>query len=86
MVKIYKKLHKSSSLVDYFVENDWTFVRDNIKNAWTELSESDKKIFPFEMSQIDWPQQFQRSVTGIRRYLAKEDIKTIPKGLKLKRR
>lgn len=86
MLKMYKKIHKSCSLLNYFAENDWTFTCDNIKKIWAKLPETDHELYPFDMRQIVWSRQFYHSMCGVRRYLAKEEPKTIPKGIKLLRR
>jgi len=83
LVKTYKKIHNTTSLLNYFTENDWTFSNANTNGLWNSLTPREKELFNFDMTTIDWKQYFYNSLQGMRLYLAKESPATIPKAKKM---
>lgn len=47
-----------------------------------KLDDRDKELFFFDMSSVDWPIFFKESILGMRKYLMKEDPKSIPQAKK----
>ncbi|KAM3955664.1 fatty acyl-CoA reductase wat [Aphomia sociella] len=86
MMKVYKKVHKFSSVLTYFCTREISFCNDNTRELWQKTSDGDKEIFPFSMKNINWDEYFQDYLAGIRRYLFKESDDTLPRArLKWKR-
>ena len=46
-----------------------------------KLDDKDKELFFFDMDSVDWSLFFKESILGIRKYLMKEDPKTIPQAV-----
>lgn len=67
-------------MLDFFVMNEWIFSSENVSNLWDELSFTDKKLFNFNMKDLDWDECLLRNLLGLRLYLVKEDPSTIPQG------
>ncbi|XP_059057689.1 fatty acyl-CoA reductase wat-like [Achroia grisella] len=86
MMKVYKKVHKFSSVLTYFCMREISFCNRNTRELWQKTSDSDKQLFPFSMREISWDEYFEEYLAGIRRYLFKENDDTLPRArLKWKR-
>ena len=86
MSKAYKRIHKQCGLLQYFMDNNFTFDTTNAKQLWRSMSPEDQKLFKFDMTSMNWDNYFYNSLYGLRKFLAKEDPDTIPKAKKLLKR
>lgn len=86
MKQIYKKVHKYVQLMSYFSNGEWKFTNNNTRELWLKLSNNDKKLFFFDMKQLEWRRLISSSLYGLRTYVAKDDPNTIPMALKRVRR
>jgi alcohol-forming fatty acyl-CoA reductase len=68
------------SVLYHFTTTDYTFNSSKLKQLFDELDEDDKRIFNFDHNTIDWNSSTHEYVKGIRKYLLKEEIETIPKA------
>lgn len=80
LTNIYKKLDKFTDTMTYFANRIWTFKNDNTQALWRSLSEKDKKLYFFDMAQMSWEFHAQALCLGLRVYLLKDDIDTLPKA------
>ncbi|GLV36881.1 uncharacterized protein CBL_02284 [Carabus blaptoides fortunei] len=80
MLKIQDKLSKASKCLEYFTTNQWQFEDGNVQRLFSQLSNEDKKEFNFDVSNMKWEEYVENYVLGIRRFMFKEDEKTIPKA------
>lgn len=80
MLKVYRKIHKFSSVLMYFSTREITFCNQQTRGLWEKTSESDKQIFPFSMGEVNWDDYFDSYLPGIRRYLFKESDDTVPQA------
>ncbi|XP_013185416.2 fatty acyl-CoA reductase wat [Amyelois transitella] len=80
MLKVYKKVHKLSSVLSYFCTHELTFCNKNTQELWNSTSDDDKKIFPFSMREVNWEEFFEEYVVGLRRYLFKESDDMLPQA------
>jgi hypothetical protein len=80
--KAYQKISKFADVLAYFALKQWKFFNTNTQNLYGELCEADKHIFDFDLSSLDWSDYFYSYVRGIRVYLLKDPLETIPNGLK----
>jgi fatty acyl-CoA reductase len=81
-VKNYRRLHKAMDLISYFAIRRWSFEQDNVLELWDQMRNEDKKMFNFNMEDTDWVKYNRDSILGLRMYLLKETLDTIPKGKK----
>lgn len=79
---MYKKVNKFVDVLAFFTTQEWEFRNDNVQELWKEMSEADQKLFPFDIREIRWDAYQKNHVFGIRRYVLKEDISTLPAALK----
>ncbi|CAG4978432.1 unnamed protein product [Colias eurytheme] len=80
MLKVYRKIHKFSSVICYFSTKEITFCNQRTRRLWENTSDLDKQIFPFSMKHMDWELYFDNYLAGIRRYLFKESDDTLPQA------
>ncbi|KOB68580.1 Uncharacterized protein OBRU01_18191, partial [Operophtera brumata] len=74
-VKIAKKVYNISIALSYFTLNHWLFVDENLEGLHKSLSETDKIIFNFDLTNIDWTEYIPIWVIGTRKYLLKDGLK-----------
>lgn len=80
--KAYKKISKFSEVLAYFATREWRFSNDNTQKLFKELCVADKLIFDFDISQLDWSDYFYNYIRGVRVYLLKDPIDTVPAAIK----
>ncbi|XP_017860823.1 PREDICTED: putative fatty acyl-CoA reductase CG5065 [Drosophila arizonae] len=81
LLNTYKKIHKFINVISHFSTRDWDFHIDNVQSLWSRMSSIDKTEFFFDMRQLDWDFYLQQYFRGIRKYLLKDPLETIPKAL-----
>lgn len=62
----------------YFGKRQWTFVNDNVQELWNTLDSRDKELFNFDIDQLSWDYFSQAHCLGLRIYLLKDDVHTLP--------
>lgn len=80
--KIYKKIDKVRDILAYFSNKEWTFTNNNILALWETLNSQDKELFNFDIHQLSWEYFSQAHCLGLRVYLVKDDIHTLPAARK----
>lgn len=70
------------NVIEYFSMREWFYQLDNINSVWIEMNDRDKEIFYFDMRKIDWDQFLEHYFRGIRQYLLKDPLDTVPEALK----
>ena len=78
--KIIKLITQQANVLSYFTSQEWSFDEDRFMNLWKKMGDEDKKIFPFHIDAIDWDKYLCSCVLGIRVYLFKDPITTLPKA------
>lgn len=78
----YRKLHKFAEVISYFSLQSWTFHDGNTRSLLNKLSKLDKSLFNFDMAKLSWDKYFENHVKGIRIYLVKDPMETLPEGRK----
>lgn len=78
LLKVYKKIHKFSDVISFFCTNEWMFTNNNVQQLWTRLTDVDQRLFDFNMKQMDWIEYSHHYIKGMRLYLFKDDLSTVP--------
>ncbi|XP_030371707.1 fatty acyl-CoA reductase wat-like [Scaptodrosophila lebanonensis] len=88
MVKLYEKIHKNFELLGPFVDRSWKFQTTNMQRLWEHMSISDRKVYEFDITKVNWNEYFSRALAGMRIYLAKEEPgnESIERGQKIRAR
>ncbi|KAK4877842.1 hypothetical protein RN001_010348 [Aquatica leii] len=81
-VKRYKKLEAQLEYLTYFTYNEWTFTNFNTQRLFKDLSVKDQQLFNFDMSAHSWDEYSVPCAIGLRVYLLKDPLETVPQGLK----
>ncbi|KAK4876709.1 hypothetical protein RN001_009215 [Aquatica leii] len=79
-LKNYQKMYRRLSAISYFIGKSWLFKTDNTKKLWNKLDESDKKLFNFDIDEIDWDSVIRNFCEGTRLHVLQERSDTIPKA------
>ncbi|XP_018578175.2 fatty acyl-CoA reductase wat-like, partial [Anoplophora glabripennis] len=84
MQNIYRKLYKAEKMLLYFKMNEWTFETGNLRGLIGRMSDEDKKIFYCDVKDFDWEESLEYYTLGLRIYLMKDPLETLPAGQKLR--
>ncbi|KAJ8688432.1 hypothetical protein QAD02_024227 [Eretmocerus hayati] len=80
MLKVYKKIHKFMDVLNYFTTQEWSFSNDRVNSLIDKLEPKDRSMFNMDMRKVIWDTYFQNYVRGIRLYLIKDPIETLPQA------
>ncbi|XP_055714402.1 fatty acyl-CoA reductase wat-like [Phlebotomus papatasi] len=86
MVEIYKKIKKYSDVIFFFTHMKFTFSSSNMEALWRRLEPKDRVLFNFDMNNLNWDGYIRSSVIGIRQYLMKDPLSTVPAAIKRQKR
>lgn len=81
MLKVYKKIHKFMEVLNYFTTKEWLFTNDHVNSLLAKLDNKDRSLFFCDMREVVWDTYFQNYMRGIRLYLIKDPIETLPQAL-----
>lgn len=63
--------------VEFFKFTQFVFHGNNVDKLISTMNEDDRKTFPFDTNAIDWIEYIRIYVLGVRKFIFKEDPKTI---------
>lgn len=66
--------------LEYFTTNEWTFKNENFKQLMQSLDKKDFVKFSMDIQSINWCEYIENYVLGVRKYLLKEEPRTLPKA------
>lgn len=75
-------MHKFINVITYFSLKSWTFRDNNTRSLAKRMSKLDQSLFQMDMNNLDWDEYFQAHVFGIRLYILKDPLESIPEGIK----
>ncbi|XP_034946741.1 fatty acyl-CoA reductase wat-like [Chelonus insularis] len=78
VLNIYKKIHKFLHVITYFSTNQWTFGNKNVRRLWNKLNPIDKKIYYFNVGDLNWKDYSYHYMRGIRVFIFKDTWDTLP--------
>uniref|UniRef100_A0A8D8Q326 Fatty acyl-CoA reductase n=1 Tax=Cacopsylla melanoneura TaxID=428564 RepID=A0A8D8Q326_9HEMI len=82
MVRIQNKLDKAAKCLEYFSTQEWRFLDENVRELNASLSVEDRRVFSFDVTEIDWPKYIANYVLGIRSFIFKEQASSLPQARK----
>ncbi|XP_063924899.1 fatty acyl-CoA reductase wat-like [Zophobas morio] len=77
MLRIYKKIHKFTSVISYFTTQDWIFKSQRIRRMLEKMTDEDQQIFFCNLKKLDWHKFFESYLLGIRVYLIQDPLDTL---------
>lgn len=57
-----------------------------MKLLWKKTNQADRELFPFDIRIVLWMQYFKSYILGIRQYLLKDPLNTVPAAVKRQQR
>ncbi|XP_077399615.1 fatty acyl-CoA reductase 1 [Vanacampus margaritifer] len=78
MMRIFNRLHKAISLLEYFSSQDWEWSSENVSMLMAQMSPEDRKTFNFDVRQLNWPEYIENYCIGTKKYVLNEDMSDIP--------
>nr|CAD7431151.1 unnamed protein product [Timema monikensis] len=78
MVRVHDKLQRAVSCLEFFTTHEWRFTNDNMTRLMARLHPRDRKIFNFDIADLDWKVYWEQYVLGTRKFILKEDPSTFP--------
>ncbi|KAJ3621040.1 hypothetical protein MTP99_003216 [Tenebrio molitor] len=81
-VEKYRKINKLVDVLGYFTVRSWNFQNDNVQALWKKMSEDDRKMFNFDMRDVDWSKYSENSILGGRLYLMNDSLDNVSKSKK----
>jgi hypothetical protein len=82
MVRLVRRMHNAFTLLEYFASHQWNLPSNNLTALNKSLNETDRKMFDFDVSQIDWVNYTYNMYIGMRRHLLKEEDDNVEKARK----
>jgi fatty acyl-CoA reductase len=69
--------------VKYFGKTEWIYHDTNLRSLLEKLTPEDRDIFTFDIKQVKWNDYLGNCVKGLRQYVLKDPINTLPTARKL---
>ncbi|KAL2741587.1 fatty acyl-CoA reductase wat-like [Vespula squamosa] len=85
LLQIYNKIHKMSDVLGYFSTIEWNFTNERWNELMRKLTSEDRELFFCDIKGLVWNIYFRSYVLGIREYILKDPIETLPQA-RIKRR
>jgi fatty acyl-CoA reductase len=85
-MKTYEKLHKFTGAISFFCTRQWKFSNQNVQQLWNVISEEDRKIFDFNICNLNWDRFLGESLRGVRNFLLKDDPNKLSDAIKKRNR
>ncbi|XP_075233637.1 fatty acyl-CoA reductase wat-like isoform X2 [Lycorma delicatula] len=82
LLKVLEKVDKLLQSISFFCIRQWDLSNKNTQDLWKSLDQKDKEIFPFNIEDINWEEYLYDYMRGIRQYMLKDDLSTIPDAKK----
>nr|XP_050868827.1 fatty acyl-CoA reductase wat-like isoform X2 [Vespula vulgaris]XP_050868828.1 fatty acyl-CoA reductase wat-like isoform X2 [Vespula vulgaris]XP_050868829.1 fatty acyl-CoA reductase wat-like isoform X2 [Vespula vulgaris]XP_050868830.1 fatty acyl-CoA reductase wat-like isoform X2 [Vespula vulgaris] len=80
LLKIYNKIHKISDMLGYFTTTEWKYTNERWNELLNKLTIEDRELFLCDMKQIKWDNFFKTYLLGVRIYILKDPIDTLPEA------
>ncbi|KMQ98412.1 fatty acyl-reductase [Lasius niger] len=67
-------------VLNYFATQEWKFTNDRLHALMAKLTSKDRENFFCDVRDIDWNVYFETYIRGIRVYLIKDPLDTLPQA------
>ncbi|XP_045457886.1 fatty acyl-CoA reductase wat-like [Melitaea cinxia] len=75
LLPVYKKVSSLSSVLEYFLKNDWVFQDTNTLSMYNSLSQTDKLIYNCDLASVNARELYYIWAYGVVRFIIKDDFK-----------
>lgn len=66
----------------FFTYNEWNFTEENVDVMWKSLNKEEKKLYPFNQTDIDYTTLIEHFCIGLKLYFGKEKLENNHKAEK----
>ncbi|XP_046837373.1 fatty acyl-CoA reductase wat-like isoform X1 [Vespa crabro] len=80
LLKMYKKIDTLSKLFQYFTTTKLNFTNKRWNELLSKLTTEDRELFFCDIKDINWDKYFENYILGIRMYVLKDPIETLPQA------
>lgn len=81
-----KKLHKFQDTYEYLTTHSFYFHIEKRYKMLKKMSFNDRKMFNFNIMELNWHDYFEQQMRGQRIYIGKDPMSTVPEAIKRKKR
>uniref|UniRef100_A0A183EC10 Sterile domain-containing protein n=1 Tax=Gongylonema pulchrum TaxID=637853 RepID=A0A183EC10_9BILA len=67
--RVYNKVLKLVETLHYFTTRGWNFESKGLIDLWDSATDEDKRIFNFDVRQLDWNSYLFDYLMGVKRYV-----------------
>lgn len=67
-------------VLNYFSTREWTFTNDQLHAMQAKLTSKDRTSFYCDIRDVNWHDYFETYISGIRVYLLKDPLDTLPQA------
>lgn len=60
--------------VDFFLQSCWSISNKNTETLWNKLSQEDKTLFEFDLTNVEWLDVIIEVWKGVLKHIIKDDI------------
>lgn len=86
MMKIFRRFKAAAKTGEFFALNEFNFCCENQKSLMTDMMECDRAEFHTDVGKVQWDEYVKNYMLGIRKFVLKDSIETLPSARrKLKR-
>jgi len=78
MMRICDKFKKTAKTGEFFALHEWDFRCDNQISLTTDMTAKDKVLFASDVSQLLWDEYVKQYMVGIRKYVLKDSMDSLP--------
>ncbi|XP_012267649.2 fatty acyl-CoA reductase wat-like [Athalia rosae] len=76
----YRKIHKFSGVISYFTLQQWRFHNNATLKLAERMTPADRNEFDLDIGSLNWEDYTHHHVRGLRVYLFKDPLDTVPQG------
>jgi fatty acyl-CoA reductase len=80
--RLFKRAHKMMSCLEFYTMREWNFPSQNPVLLMDKMSIQEKNTFNFDVRKIDWETYMTTFAVGVREYLFKDDLSSLPAARK----
>lgn len=77
-----KRLHQFQEAYEHFTTNSFFLHVENTHKLLRKMSFMDRELFNFDVTCVNWDNYFLQYVKGLRVYIVKDPMETLPEGRK----
>ncbi|KAL2741585.1 fatty acyl-CoA reductase wat-like isoform X2 [Vespula squamosa] len=80
LLRMYNRIHQMSNVLGYFSTNEWMYRNEKWNELMRKLTPEDRELFFCDMKDLVWDTYFSTFFLGIRKYIFKDPIETLPQA------